>query len=99
MEEEWTDTNAEIEQILTEFPGARGLADLISATSLEDYRQVAQQIDQKVRNARKESTSQPSPRTPKPKAEKSVQESVDSRDWSGFLAAQWRRQNEGNDRA
>ncbi len=53
MDEEWQlDTNEEIEQILNEYPNARGLADLIQASDLEGFRQVAQQIDQKVRKTR-----------------------------------------------
>lgn len=92
MEEEWTDTNAEIEQILTEFPNARGLSDLISATTLEDYRQVAQQIDQKVRDMTGGSSQpSPSPRSPKPKAETavSVEEAIATKSWPDYLHAKW----------
>lgn len=93
MEEEWTDTNAEIEQILTEFPGARNLADLISASSISEFREVAQAIDKKVRDITQDSnTQQPSsPRSPKPRSERAVtvEEAISAKSWPDYLHAKW----------
>jgi hypothetical protein len=89
--------------VLDAYPEAKPFADLITAETVEEYTAVARELASKVRSLPANRTQQPlsSPRTPKQDKDKavSVKEAIDARDWSGFLAAQWVKQNEDADRA
>jgi hypothetical protein len=80
----------EISAIWEEFPEAEEFADLITASDIESYRDVAQQIALKVRRS---NTNKPSstPRTPRPDKEKvtSVEEAISAKSWPDYLHAKW----------
>ena len=85
-----------VDDVLEAFPEAREFADLISASTLEDYASVAKELALKVRKT-KGSTSQPAPSPRNPKSDKpvsvSVKDAIEKRNWSGYLSAKWEEQN------
>ncbi len=86
--------NDEIERIWREFPEAKPFADLVTASDVESFREVAREVAMRVRKVQGEKTreSQPpeqraaEPGTPKAK---SVAEAIADRSWPDYLAAKW----------
>jgi|GEM_PF-5135316 hypothetical protein len=90
-------TFSSIEEVLEEYPEAAPFADLIAAGSVDEFAEVAQEIAKKV-NARNAPENPKHLNAPTATKETTVKDAIDARDWSGFLAARWVEQNEGNNR-
>lgn len=84
------DDTVSIETILDLYPEARPLADLIQATTIEEYASVAREIAAKVKSGATKAKPASAPNAPTPtKPVVSVKDAIESRSWPNYLAAKW----------
>jgi hypothetical protein len=92
MDEEWTDDNAAVEEILSRYEEARDFLPLISVSTVGEFEDVARDISSRVKAIQAKGNTQPSPspRNPEPKEKAaSVEDAIAAKSWPDYLAAKW----------